>query len=449
MKKLLLSVCVLGFIACQPVANINIVPPPGGDPSEGTDPEPEPDPDPVVTPSGERVPLSASITHVQPMTGLVLWTDSESKASYVQLEFSYMLYNKICKKKDVYDWSAMDDLLAEVASRKHQAVVRFRYVYPGQSSNAVPDYIKKLDGYEEITYNTQGDGKAVYPDWRCAELQRFHKEFHRRFAERYDNDPRLAFLETGFGHWAEYHVYGGKLIKGQTFPSADFQKEFLPMMDEWFKDTPWMISIDAADDDYGSPFPSTESLLQLDFGNFDDSFMCEDHDGYNLDCWTFFGPQRYKKAPFGGEFSYFDDNGKNYDQKHCLDVGGMYGRKFEDEVAKYHMTFIIGADQPKYQKESRLKDASMAMGYKFEIRDYRVDTDASYVLIANVGVAPIYRSAYVAIDGKRSAYDLRKLMPGTEVWVSVPGKADTSLKPSIVCDHLVSGQSIEYQANVK
>ena len=403
--------------------------------------------DEVVEPKGTRVELKSEVTDVQPMTGLVLWTDSKSKANYVQLEYSYMLYNQVCKKKDVFDWSAMDNLLADVASRGHQAVVRFRYTYPGYSS-AVPDYIKAMDGYEARWAKADGRSKpdTEYPDWRCEELRRFHKEFHRLFAERYDNDPRLAFVETGFGHWAEYHVYDGLYISGQTFPSPEFQKEFLPMMDQWFKNTPWMISIDAADGSYGSPFPKTPSLLDLNFGNFDDSFMHEEWDDYNKSCWEFFGTERYKKAPFGGEFSYYS----SYDQKHCLDEGGMYGRTFESMADKTHMTFIIANDQPGKQTEARLKAASMAMGYRFAIRDYKIE-EGKYaaVRIANVGVAPIYRSAYVEVEGVRGSYDLRNLMPGKDWWVMVYCNASMSSKPSIVCDHLVSGQKIQYQANVK
>ena len=74
-----------------------------------------------------RVSLQSAITHVQPMTGIVLWnTSGSNKKDYVQLEFSYMLYNAVCKEKDVFDWTPMDNLLKEVASRGHQAVVRFR-----------------------------------------------------------------------------------------------------------------------------------------------------------------------------------------------------------------------------------------------------------------------------------------------------------------------------------
>ena len=410
----------------------------------GEKPVPEPGPDPDPAEFGTRVPLQSAVTHVQPMTGIVLWnTSGSNKKEYVQLEFSYMLYNDVCKEKDVFDWAPMDKLLKEVAARGHQAVVRFRYTYPGYSC-AVPDYIKEWPGYEATNGKSEGR-KTEFPDWRCEELQRFHMEFHRRFAERYDKDPRLAFVETGFGLWAEYHIYDGPCVIGRTFPSHEFQAQFLPKMDEWFQDTPWLFSIDAADSKY-APFHKQKELLDLRFGNFDDSFMCEDWSGYNYSSWKFFGEERYKKAPLGGEFSYYSD----YDQKHVLDKGGMYGRVFEDVVAKVHMTFIIGNDQPGKQTPERIAEAAMSMGYRFEIRDFQVkDGELAAVRIANVGVAPIYRDAFVEVEGVRGDLNLRTLMPGDEAWVKIPCKATTASRPAIACDHLVAGQEIQYQADIQ
>ena len=400
--------------------------------------------DPSAFADYSRVAVSSQITGVQPMTGIVLWnTSSARKTDAVQLEFSYMLYSDVCKKKDVYDWSPMDNLLKEVAARGHQAVVRFRYVYPGYSA-AVPDYIKSWQGYEATNGKSEGR-KTEFPDWRCEELQRFHLEFHRRFAEKYDQDPRLAFLETGFGLWAEYHIYDGPFVLGKTFPSKKFQAEFFRKMEGWFVHTPWCISIDAADDKYG-PFEEEPGLLKGRFGNFDDSFMCSDHDGYNYSSWLYFGADRYKRAPLGGEFSYY----KDYDQEHCLDADGIYKRTFEGEVKKFHMTFIIGNDQPEYQPMSRIKEASMAMGYRFKVTDFLVKPGVGAgVQIENVGVAPIYRDAYVAVDGVRGPYNLRHLMPGGSVWIAVSDSKITSAsKISIECDHLVAGQKIGFEASV-
>lgn len=426
MKRLLLLLS-LALASCSCVEK-NTPEEPGNDPAE----------------YGTRIPLQSAVTHVQPMTGIVLWnTSGNNKRDYVQLEFSYMLYNDVCKEKDVFDWTPMDNLLKEVASRGHQAVVRFRYTYPGYSC-AVPDYIKSWPGYEATNAKSEGR-KTEFPDWRCEELQRFHMEFHRRFAERYDKDPRLAFVETGFGLWAEYHIYDGPCVIGQTFPSHDFQAQFLPKMDEWFKDTPWMFSIDASDSKY-APFHKQKELLNLRFGNFDDSFMCQDWSGYNWSGWKFFGEDRYKKAPAGGEFSYYSD----YDQKHVLDKEGMYGRVFEDVVAKVHMTFIIGNDQPGKQTPERIAEAAMSMGYRFEIRDFQVkEGELAAVRIANVGVAPIYRDAFVEVEGVRGDLNLRTLMPGDEAWVTVACKASKTSRPAIACDHLVSGQEIQYQADIK
>ena len=413
-------------------------------PDPGTDPgtNPDPDPGPAPTEYGVRIPLHASITHVQPMTGIVLWnTSSHNKQSYVQLEFSYMLYSDVCKQKDEFDWTPMDKLLAQVASRGHQAVVRFRYTYPGKTC-AVPAYIKSWPGYEATNAKSE-KRNTEFPDWRCEELQRFHMEFHRRFAERYDKDPRLAFVETGFGLWAEYHIYDGPFVLGRTFPSKEFQAEFLPKMDEWFQDTPWLISIDAADGKY-APFHQKADLLNLHFGNFDDSFMCDDWDGYNWESWLYFGMDRYKKAAEGGEFSYYSD----YDQEHVLDKGGIYGRKFENVVKKVHMTFIIGNDQPEYQSSKRITEASMSMGYRFEIRDFQVkEGEGASVLVANAGVAPIYRDAFIEVEGVRGDLNLRTLMPGAEQRILIPCKASVDSRPKIACDHLVAGQEIQYQAD--
>lgn len=393
----------------------------------------------------QRVPVSSTAVGVQPMTGIVMWTDhGKSAGNRIQMEFSYMLYNDVCKSKDNYDWTVVDKLLSEIAARGHQAVMRFRYTYPGYSC-AVPDYIKQLPEYE--AFNSKSEGrKTEFPDWRCSELQRFHLEFHRLFAERYDNDPRLAYLETGFGLWAEYHIYDGPFILGRTFPSKEFQTEFFQKMEDWFVHTPWMISIDAADSKYG-PFKQHPELLEGRFGNFDDSFMCEDHDDYNYRSWKYFGEERYKRAPLGGEFSYYS----NFDQKHCLDAAGMYGRRFEDEVAKFHMTFIIGDGQQSYQSWERIVEAASAMGYHFVVEDFRVKAGVgAAVLVKNTGVAPIYHDAFVAVDGVRSSYNLMQLMPGDEAWVTIDDPA-VSASPTltIACDRLVGGQSIGFDADIK
>src|SRR5437764_11473779 len=66
------------------------------------------------------------------MTGIVLWATSEhNRTSASQLEYSSMKYADVVKERSRYDWSVLDRLLERIAARRHQAIVRFYSVDPG------------------------------------------------------------------------------------------------------------------------------------------------------------------------------------------------------------------------------------------------------------------------------------------------------------------------------
>src|SRR4051812_13998927 len=249
------------------------------------------------------VPLKRRITHVQPMTGIVFWSTSEhNRTDAIQLEYSYMKYNDVVKQRGTYDWSAMERLLEGVARRGHQAIVRFYFVYPGRETT-VPDYIKALPDYRATRGESEGRPTG-FCDWSHPELKRFTLEFYDELSKRYDRDPRLAFLETGFGLWAEYHIYDGPMELGKTFPDKACQAGFARHLARAFVQTPWMISVDAADEGR-APFAGNAELLKLRFGVFDDSFLCRQHKQVNEPNWNVMGRDRWKLAPAGGEFSYY------------------------------------------------------------------------------------------------------------------------------------------------
>ncbi|MGW8316886.1 MAG: T9SS type A sorting domain-containing protein [Bacteroidales bacterium] len=386
----------------------------------------------------EEVYLEDSLTHVQPMTGIVFWTTSGHAASdAISLEFSYMLFNEVVSDSGMYDWEAVDRKLEAVAGRKHQAIFRFRYTYPGRETS-VPDYILAMDDYEETVGLSEGR-ETHFPDWSHPELQRFTLEFYTRFAERYGEDPRLAFIQVGFGLWGEYHIYSGPFELGRTFPSKEFQETFFRHLDTTLVHIPWSISIDAADDTY-SPFEEKPSLLEIPFGLFDDSFMHRNHAGYNTRSWNFFDRERYRTSPAGGEFSYYSD----YDQEHVLDYpDGPYGRPFEEFAKDFHITYMIGNDQPAYQTMDRIRDASMAAGYRFQVVSLKSRSDSSVFGIRNYGVAPIYYDAWIAVDGVRSPVSLKLLSPGDTLYCGVQADARYA-EITIECDKLVEGQEIEF-----
>ena len=381
-------------------------------------------------------------THVQPMTGIVFWDGQYQNLirESTSLEYSYMLYSDVVKEKDVYDWSVVEEKLNDIVSRNHQAVFRFRFTYVGKET-AVPDYIKALPDYHETEGTSEGR-KTWFPDWTNQELKDFTLQFYSRFAEKYDNDPRIVFLETGFGLWAEYHIYDGPFELGVTFPSKEFQTAFFHHLDTTFEQLPFMISIDAASDKY-SPFSEDPELLNIHFGLFDDSFMHEEFGEpgeYNTESWNFFDRNRFKISPAGGEFSYYTD----YDQQHVLDYpDGPYGKPFEYFARDFHITFIIGNDQALYQTPERIKKASMATGYLFKISSFLSKQDSSLVTVKNVGVAPVYYDAYVAVNSVRSPVSLKLLEPGDSVLCPVSAGGDNPVL-TIESDRILENQEIEF-----
>ncbi|HLY08996.1 MAG TPA: DUF4832 domain-containing protein [Planctomycetota bacterium] len=384
-------------------------------------------------------PLESRVTHVQPLSGLVFWDDSEHAATdAVQLEFFYLTYAELVPKKGEIDWRPLETRLASIQARKHQAIVRFYDTYVGKPSG-VPGYIRQLADYHETTGKSEGK-ETVFPDWSHPELGRFILEFYSKLAEKVDRDPRLAYLEAGFGLWSEYHIYDGPMTLGGTFPSKEFQQTFLRRLSDAFKVTPWMISVDAAAEET-TPFAKARPLIDLPFGTFDDSFLCKEHQKENEPNWAFFGRDRWRRAPAGGEFSYYT----KADQKEALAPKGPHGIPFETAARDFHLTFIIASDQPDYQPMDRIRAAGLSCGYRFRITEFRSGGGRSVLAVTNAGIAPIYYDAFVAVGGHRSPTSLKGLAPGETRTCAVG--ADHG-PVTIDCDRLVPGQAIEFEAQL-
>lgn len=421
---------------------------------------------PAIPDDASRVAVSSRVDAVQPMTGLVMWPShgriNEYKSS-ISLEFHYCLPCKVVTgKKDgkiQYNWSYLENILNDIASRGHQAIIRFRYEYPNSTdvdgkagTTAVPQYIKNLSDYHE-TYskNPGGDGPTYYADWSNSELQWFTKQFYTDLAARYNEDPRIAFLEVGFGHWSEYHTYGTTPKLGTNFPSKAYQKEFFLHLASVVR-IPWLVSIDAADDAY-SPVVADKTLMALSFGLFDDSFMHKGHeigssDGYNEENWNAIGKgTRWQTGVCGGEVSYYTSN----DQKNFLNPAGMYGHTWEEMAKKYHISFMIANDAPSgsYGTTARFKSAGMASGYCFRVTECKTDNTQTFVTVTNEGVAPLYRDAYFAIGDVRSSTSLAGLLPGASKTVVIPAGLSSGTDLHIVSPYILTSQQIQFNADVK
>lgn len=387
------------------------------------------------------IALTSKVTQVQPMTGLVLWaTNGAVDNAPIQLEFSYLTYASIVNEQGEYNWQPLEELLDSIASRKHQAIIRWHDTYVDQPTG-VPAFITKLPDYQGVTALSEKKPTG-FPDWSHPKLRSFLLEFFDRFAEKYDRDPRIAFVQVGFGLWSEYHIYDGPMELGKTFPSKEFQATFAKHLSKVMQQTPWMISIDAAAEER-APYASDPALLKLQFGLFDDSFNHAQHKKVNELNWNVMGRDRWKTNPTGGEFSFYIDK----DQKQALAPKGPHGIPFSVQAEKFHISFMIADGQPRFQKKERLLEAGLACGYRFRLTDFRASPSKSQLTFTNSGIAPIYYDAFPTINGVRSSQSLRGLLPQESRTFEIPSGGDQP-KLTIQCDRLVPGQQIQFDADL-
>lgn len=418
--------------------------------------------------AGERevvVPLERQVEALEPLKGLVFWqslaeSEHETYGRSIALEFVYLLYNEVAVDKSddgsvAYNWSVFEARLDDIKSRGHQAIVRMRYTEPGEQT-AVPDFIKRESGYQETKGDPDGE-ETYYPDWRSEALMDFHEQFYKDLAERYDSDPRVAFFQSGFGHWAEYHISGTPLNLGVNFPSRDFQTRFFKSAVAQFNQTPISFGIESGKEKY-SPVPHDPELQRLGYGVFDDSFMHAEHDywqgdGYNEGCLIACNyTTRMLRAPIGGEISYYDDD----DQHSFLAPDGIHGTTWERAAAKYHITYMFANDclEGSYATPQRVAEAGMHAGYHLLVTDFRATAHSASVTVTNTGIAPVYHPLFVTVNGVRAQESLRLLAPNSTKQFVVTGlsidldAAALNISLTITSPKLYANQTVPFEAHI-
>lgn len=141
---------------------------------------------------------------VNPLKGLFPYAgDVEFPHS---LEWFYLPVNAVHLDEGVFDWTALENKLNQVAARGHQAAIRFYYDHPGDVSG-IPQFL--LDaGVKVRSYNEPVDlgGGGLCPDYADEKMRASMKEFIAAFGEAYDGDPRIGFITEGLlGFWGEWH----------------------------------------------------------------------------------------------------------------------------------------------------------------------------------------------------------------------------------------------------
>lgn len=312
------------------------------------------------------------------------------------MEWFYIAVNEVQTGMNEFNWAALEQKLNDVASRGHQAVMRFYYDYPSLETG-VPQFL--IDGGLEMKYYNEpvdlgGDGYA--PNYEDPNFRQAMKNFIAAFGKEYDGDGRLAYVTIGLlGFWGEWHnwPYDEDTSDGKAdwSISTTVYKEVLDSFDAAFNVTPLCVR---------EP-KSGISYTNYDIGFHDDSFgyatLSTNSGGQS---WSFMQKMfnfnlgdKWKTNCIGGEVyppSQYDIfSGKTPD--------GSF-QSWDLCMNEAHATWMLNnaiRDYSGTNYDNAIK-AAAGMGYDFQVSTaYFSDTQTTNdmylkVDIKNIGCAPFY-----------------------------------------------------------
>ncbi len=363
---------------------------------------------------------------VNPFTGGVAW-ETNQNADVLAMEWAFVGVGDVLPLcAGPFNWTSVDDFLATVASRGHQAILRPVFFGPGYGmGNFAPTDLPVSD----FNY-----GGAIYdnPRWDLGAAQDCVLRFIDAFATRYKNDLRVAYIQMGLaGLWGEHHL-DGATYTASNFPSIAFQKTMISRYLDGFggtsSDLLTSLSLDSAQEHgfFGSEDPSFDAER---IGFFDDSLLIADHGA----------PGNWRQQPdpaeqlflhkrhgWGGEafWTGCNSNGSWVIPPHDCGNGEGLGAQAE----RIGLNYMLG--DPAFNNglfsAAELLSASQRMGYKFTATAaVRQDAGHLAVTVSNTGAAYCPYQVEVCTD-QGCGGDLSTLEPGTDVVVSVPASASAS-----------------------
>lgn len=333
------------------------------------------------------------------LKGLVPYTEPARGRFPYSMEFTYLGLSDLMLDFDQFNWQPLDQEIEAVAKRGRQTVFRIYLEYPDKL-NAIPPFLieagVKTTRWKNTNTAPLPPADCITPDYSNPELVKALEYFIAALGERYDDDPRIAYITAGLlGTWGEWH----------TYPRDDLwapPKTQLAIMDAYkkaFRNVPILLRYPTPGDDLYA------STTAQPFGYHDDSFAWATLEtGRTADNW-FFEPSlkraklidAWKQHPIGGEIRP-EIWGCVFDEPSCAPKGQEFG-KCRDRL---HVTWLLDTgmsrEQASPERMQRAVKAVQRMGYEFHVRSATLDVDDSQLNVSchvrNTGIAPFYRNGW-------------------------------------------------------
>ena len=357
-------------------------------------------------------------------------TEKEDVLQYVSVGYNRFNWNQVEPSEGVYDWTVIDEFINKWDALGKKAAFG---IACASSTNATSYLTPKWvfdAGAAYTTFTTSNGGTQYVPVWNDEVFLAKLDNFTKAFAEKYDGDSRIAFIDIrSYGNFGETHT---SELTGSVGISANDEKKHIDIAAKYFKKTQLMLCTANT----GEQGIKTEYAVSNGIGLRTDSIMNGNYsETHRID-------DAYGKEPTVFEFVNSYSNMK--------DLADSYGSESNDNghwnEDRYLLSFFVGKpsymDLGQYNNDSEafiqdnrelIELLSNKMGYHFVLKSMNIPASISaeeaFIVDAewiNKGVAPLYEECYPALavlDNNNKVIDKCWLdgvnpgewMPGTNV----------------------------------
>jgi hypothetical protein len=365
-----------------------------------------------------------------PLKGLVPYAQPEPGRFPHSLEFSYLALSDLMTGPEAFNWQPLEELLDDVASRGNQTIFRVFLEYPAKKEG-IPEFLVKQGLKVHVYQNTNTaplpPAEIRTPDYSDPNLRAALKSFIAALGDRYDGDPRIAYITAGLlGTWGEWHTYP----RNDLWASTQVQAEVLSAYEAAFQQTPVLLRYPAGpdNDDYASN-------AERAFGYHDDSFAWATLEtGREQDDWFYMvvlrnsgqsAVDKWKSHPIGGEIRP-EIWGQIFDPKPKHKQAQDFAQCVEQTHATWLMDTGMFREKAKPERYERAVAQVRRLGYDIHVRSVditaRGDELSIEAEVINQGVAPFYRDWSIefgfldgegnVVESREVDWSLTNLLPG-------------------------------------
>jgi hypothetical protein len=180
-----------------------------------------------------------------PFKGFAPWTGTGTPYYQKMLEKATVPWRLVEPEEGRIDWAFIESGWPSMDGGG-RAGLRIAAAYPGGDEPDLPQWLVEK-GIPMRPYEID-EKPGLAPDWDDPRFLEAHEELISALGARYDDDPRLGWLDIGsYGFWGEWHVFENEHLAGSQETKAHILQHYF----DAFPNTPMVI---AFDDDFATRY---------------------------------------------------------------------------------------------------------------------------------------------------------------------------------------------------